>query len=276
MCIRDSSTDRGARVRIRFGESVMEAMSEPGGEGNATNDHARRDIRTEIGMMSMNRIGETGFRFVRIDLEEENASLSLKSIAAVLVYNCLLYTSCDMYHRYEEDLDLAKRMNLDSFRFSFSWSRILPEGKGKVSQKGIDFYKRLIDGMRKRDLIPNATIYHWDLPYELERLGGWLNRDVADWYGEYASILYREFGDTVPLWATVNEPIATYVGYALGGFAPGFKLEKYGRQANHHILLAHGEGIRRFRQENLKDSKAGIVVDVWQHYPCLLYTSRCV
>ena len=82
--------------------------------------------------------------------------------------------ACDMYHRYEEDLDLAKRMNLDSFRFSFSWSRILPEGKGKVSQKGIDFYKRLIDGMRKRDLIPNATIYHWDLPYELERLGGWL------------------------------------------------------------------------------------------------------
>ena len=175
--------------------------------------------------------------------------------------------ACDMYHRYEEDLDLAKRMNLDSFRFSFSWSRILPEGKGKVSQKGIDFYKRLIDGMRKRDLIPNATIYHWDLPYELERLGGWLNRDVVDWYGEYASILYREFGDTVPLWATVNEPIATYVGYALGGFALGFKLEKYGRQANHHILLAHGEGIRRFRQENLKDSKAGIVVDVWQHYP---------
>ena len=85
------STDRGARVRIRFGESVMEAMSEPGGEGNATNDHARRDIRTEIGMMSMNRIGETGFRFVRIDLEEENASLSLKSIAAVLVYKDVPY-----------------------------------------------------------------------------------------------------------------------------------------------------------------------------------------
>ena len=88
--------------------------------------------------------------------------------------------ACDMYHRYEEDLDLAKQMNLDSFRFSFSWSRILPEGKGKISRKGIDFYKRLIDGMRKRDLVPNATIYHWDLPYELERLGGWLNRDVVD------------------------------------------------------------------------------------------------
>ena len=175
--------------------------------------------------------------------------------------------ACDLYHRYEEDLDLAQRMNLNSFRFSFSWPRILPEGKGKVNQKGLDYYKRFIDGLWKRNMIPNATIYHWDLPYELERLGGWLNRDVADWFGEYASLLYREFGDAVPMWATVNEPIATYVGYALGGFAPGFRLEKYGRQANHHILLAHGEAIRRFRQENLKESKAGIVVDIWQHYP---------
>lgn len=88
-----------------------------------------------------------------------------------------------------------------------------------------------------------------------------------EWYGDYASLLYREFGDSVPLWATVNEPIATYVGYALGGFAPGYKLERYGRQANHHILLAHGEGMRRFRQENIKNGQAGIVVDVWQHYP---------
>lgn len=176
-------------------------------------------------------------------------------------------TACDLYHRYEEDLDIARRMNLDTFRFSFSWSRILPEGKGKVNQKGLDFYKRLIDAMWKRDIVPNATIYHWDLPYELERMGGWLNREIVEWYGEYASLLYREFGDSVPLWATVNEPIATYVGYALGGFAPGYKLERYGRQANHHILLAHGEGMRRFRQENIKNGQAGIVVDVWQHYP---------
>lgn len=175
--------------------------------------------------------------------------------------------ACDMYHRYEEDLDLARRMNLDTFRFSFSWSRILPEGKGKVNQKGIDYYKRLIDAMWKRDIVPNASIYHWDLPYELERQGGWLNREIVDWYGEYATLLFREFGDSVPFWATINEPIATYVGYAQGGFAPGYKLEKYGRQANHHILLAHGEGVSRFRQENLKDSMVGIVIDIWQHFP---------
>ena len=75
--------------------------------------------------------------------------------------------------------------------------------------------------MHKNGLVPNATLYHWDLPYELERRGGWLNRDAAAWYGEYASLLFREFKDSIPLWATVNEPIATYVGYALGGFAPG-------------------------------------------------------
>ena len=175
--------------------------------------------------------------------------------------------ACDMYHRYEKDLDLAREMNLDTFRFSFSWSRILPEGKGRINQKGLDYYKRFIDAMWKRNIIPSSTVYHWDLPYELERDGGWLNRDIVDWYGEYASLLFREFGNSVPQWATFNEPIAVYVGYALGGFAPGYRVEKSGRQANHNLLLAHGEGVKRFRQEHLKESKVGIVVDVWQHYP---------
>ena len=95
--------------------------------------------------------------------------------------------------------------------------------------------------MWKRNIAPSATIYHWDLPYELEREGGWLNRDIVDWYGEYASLLFREFGDSVPQWATFNEPIAVYVGYALGGFAPGYRVEKSGRQANHNLLLATGK-----------------------------------
>jgi beta-glucosidase len=175
--------------------------------------------------------------------------------------------ACDMYHSYPEDLALAKELNIESFRFSFSWSRIMPEGKGHVNQKGLDYYKRFIDGILHKGIVPNATVYHWDLPYELERIGGWLNRDIVNWYGEFASLLYREFGDSVPLWATFNEPIATYVGYALGVFAPGKKLEKYGRQANHHLLMAHGEGIKRFRQEGLQNSKAGIVVDIWNHHP---------
>lgn len=175
--------------------------------------------------------------------------------------------TCDMYHRWPEDLKLMKELNIQSYRFSFSWSRIFPEGKGAVNQKGLDYYKRMIDELHRLDIVPNATVYHWDLPYELEREGGWLNRDVAKWYGEYASFLFREFGDSIPMWATINEPIATYVGYGQGIFAPGRRGEAFGRQANHHVLLAHGEGVQRFREENLKNAQVGIVVDIWHHHP---------
>lgn len=175
--------------------------------------------------------------------------------------------TCDFYHLFREDIKRMKDMNLDTFRFSFSWSRIFPEGIGKINQKGVDFYKRLLEELQKNDMIPNATLYHWDLPWELERKGGWLNRECVDWYGEYASFMFREFGDQIPLWVTFNEPIATYVGYGMGGFAPGRIGENYGRQANHHVLLAHGEGVQRFRQENLKDAQVGIVVDMWHHHP---------
>lgn len=175
--------------------------------------------------------------------------------------------TCDFYHLFREDIKRMKEMNLDTFRFSFSWSRIFPEGIGKINQKGVDFYKRLLEELQKNDMIPNATLYHWDLPWELERKGGWLNRECVEWYGEYASFMFREFGNQIPLWVTFNEPIATYVGYGLGGFAPGRIGEGYGRQANHHVLLAHGEGVKRFRQENLKDAQVGIVVDMWHHHP---------
>lgn len=175
--------------------------------------------------------------------------------------------TCDMYHRWPQDLQLMKDLNVQSYRFSFSWSRILPEGKGRVNQKGLDYYKRMTDELHRLEIVPNATIYHWDLPYELEREGGWLNRDVAKWYGEYTSLLFREFGSDIPIWSTINEPIATYVGYGLGSFAPGRKGEAFGRQANHHVLLAHGEGVQRFREENIKDAKVGIVVDIWNHHP---------
>ena len=175
--------------------------------------------------------------------------------------------ACDFYHRFPEDIRLAKELGIQSFRFSFSWSRILPEGYGKVNQKGLDFYKRMLEELHKNDIVPNATLYHWDLPQALEEKGGWLNREIVEWYGEYASLLFREFGNDIPLWVTVNEPIATYVGYGEGIFAPGHHSEAKGRQADHHILLAHGEGVQRFRHENLKDSKIGIVVDIWKHHP---------
>ena len=175
--------------------------------------------------------------------------------------------ACDMYHKWPEDLELIKKLGVDSYRFSFSWSRIFPDGKGRINQKGVDVYKRMVDDMRKNNILPNATLYHWDLPDALEKQGGWLNRDSAKWFGEYASFLFREFGEDIPMWATVNEPIATYVGYADGIFAPGYRSEQFGRQANHHIMLAHGEAVERFRQENMGNSKVGIVVDIWNHHP---------
>ena len=152
--------------------------------------------------------------------------------------------ACDHYHRYIEDVRNMKEMGVNSYRFSFSWSRVLPEGIGNVNQKGLDFYKRLIDSLLENGITPNATLYHWDLPQTLEDKGGWVNRDVKDWYGEYASLMFREFGDVVPMWSTLNEPIAIYVGYANGGFAPGYNNEKWGKQAKHNALLAHGEGVK--------------------------------
>ncbi|MFV0364514.1 MAG: GH1 family beta-glucosidase [Suipraeoptans sp.] len=176
-------------------------------------------------------------------------------------------TSCDFYNLYKQDIKLAKEMNIKSFRFSFSWSRIFPNGVGEINEEGVDFYKRVIDELLQNEIIPNATVYHWDLPQALEDRGGWLNRDIASWYGEYTSKLFRIFGNEIPLWATINEPIATYVGYSKGIFAPGHNSELEGRCANHNILRAHGEGIKRFREENLKNSKIGIVVDIWNHHP---------
>lgn len=175
--------------------------------------------------------------------------------------------TCDYYHKYPEQLRMVKELGFNAYRFSFSWARVMPDGFGHVNQKGLDFYKRTVDTMLENGLVPCATLYHWDLPQELEYRGGFLNRDIVKWFGDYAELLFDTFKDTIPLWATVNEPIATYVGYALGGFAPGKKLESFGRQANHNILMCHGEAVRRFRKISAPASKIGIVVDIWHHHP---------
>lgn len=176
-------------------------------------------------------------------------------------------TACDFYHRYPMDLTLARQLGVQSLRFSFSWSRIFPQGTGRINQAGLDFYRRLMDVMMENGLMPNATLYHWDLPQALQERGGWLNRDVAQWFADYAATLFQTFGKTIPLWTTVNEPIATYVGYGEGIFAPGGKDPAQGRQANHHLLLAHGEAVKRFRQAHIPGSKIGVVVDIWKHHP---------
>ena len=176
------------------------------------------------------------------------------------------FVACDSYHRYEEDIAQMVRLGVNSYRFSISWSRVMPEGTGRINQKGVDYYKRLLDGLHKNNITPNVTLYHWDLPQVLEEKGGWANRDCIEWFGEYAVNMFRELGDVVPMWSTINEPIATYVGYAQGIFAPGHTDEKLGNQARHNILVAHGKGVEAFRAQNLKDSKIGIVIDIWKRH----------
>lgn len=175
--------------------------------------------------------------------------------------------ACDSYHKYKEDVALMRELGIKSYRFSFSWSRILPDGIGEINQKGLDYYDKLIDELLKANIVPNATLYHWDLPQGAEDRGGWLNRDCADWFADYAELMFRKFSDRVPLFSTVNEPIATYVGYGLGGFAPGKKLPKFGWQACHNLLLGHGKAVERFRSLANKQSKVGIVVDIWHRHP---------
>src|ERR1700712_5209291 len=129
----------------------------------------------------------------------------------------------DHYHRYAEDVRIMKDLGLDSYRFSLAWSRLLPDGIGAVNEKGVAFYDRLIDELLEAGISPNVTLYHWDLPQALEDRGGWPNRDVADWFAEYATLAFDRFGDRVKRWSTLNEPISLWAGYGLGWFAPGIR-----------------------------------------------------
>lgn len=174
----------------------------------------------------------------------------------------------DHYHRFREDVAIMKDLGLDTYRFSLSWPRLLPEGTGRVNQAGLDFYKRLLDELDDAGIASNVTLYHWDLPQALEDRGGWGNRDVAGWFGEYAALAFDELGDRVTRWATLNEPIAIWVGYGMGIFAPGHADPRLGKQAMHHALLAHGAGVSAFRASAAAErSEIGLVLDIWQRHP---------
>jgi beta-glucosidase len=114
--------------------------------------------------------------------------------------------ACDHYRRYESDVNLMSALGLNAYRFSISWSRVIPNGTGAVNQAGLDFYSRLVDALLEKGIEPNATLFHWDLPAALEDRGGWQNRDIAEWFGDYATVMFNALGDRVPMWATINEP----------------------------------------------------------------------
>ena len=146
-----------------------------------------------------------------------------------------------------EDLDLLKSMNAQGYRFSIAWPRILPDGTGKINNAGLDFYRRLVDGLQQRGISATATLYHWDLPQALQDRGGWENRDSAEWFADYASRVFTAL-DGVDHWLTINEAkiIATQ-GYQLGWMAPGKTDAQAAGRVIHHLGLAHGRAVQRFR-----------------------------
>lgn len=157
--------------------------------------------------------------------------------------------SCDFYNRYPTDIPLVKELNMDVFRFSTAWSRILPTGTGQVNQKGLDFYARVIDTCLEKGVQPWLTLYHWDLPQALEDKGGWQNRDVVGHFSEYADLVTRTFGDRVKNWMVLNEPMAfTAVGYLLGVHAPGKRWPKNFLPTVHHATMCQAEGGRIIRR----------------------------
>ena len=175
--------------------------------------------------------------------------------------------ACDHYRLYESDIKLMKELGIKSYRFSISWTRIFPDGKGIPNKKGIDFYKKLIKLLVDNDIIPAVTLYHWDLPQKLQDIGGWTSRETVDSFVEYAKYIFKELGEMIPLWLTFNEPwVSAFVGYWYGSHPPGITDLKTALIAAHNILLAHGLAVRAFREMNI-NSEIGITLNLNPIYP---------
>lgn len=156
--------------------------------------------------------------------------------------------ACDHYHRWPEDVGLMAGLGIDAYRFSIAWPRIQPAGRGAANPKGLDFYERLVDGLLDRGIAPAATLYHWDLPQQLEDEGGWMSRDTAYRFAEYAYLVAERLGDRVDMWITLNEPVVvTAYGYAFGIYAPGKELMLDALPTAHHQLLGHGLAVSALR-----------------------------
>ena len=169
----------------------------------------------------------------------------------------------DHYHRYKEDIKLFAEMGLKAYRFSIAWTRIIPNGVGEINKKGIEFYNNIIDELNKYNIEPIVTMYHFDLPYELEKQGGWSNRDTIDAFVEYAKILFNHFGDKVKYWLTINEQNTMIlhpgaIGIPKGGKLPS-KKELY--QQNHHMLVAQAK-VMNLCHEMCPNSKVGPALNI--------------
>ena len=155
--------------------------------------------------------------------------------------------ACDHYHRYRDDVRLMKRLGLQTYRFSTSWSRVRPDG-GALNPKGVDFYERLVDELLDAGILPWLTLYHWDLPQALQERGGWTARETSDLFTEYALDVHDALGDRVNVWTTLNEPwCSSFLSYTAGAHAPGHYSQAEGMLAAHHLLRGHGQTVRELR-----------------------------
>jgi beta-glucosidase len=170
--------------------------------------------------------------------------------------------ACDHYHRWREDLDLMAELGLEAYRFSIAWPRVQPDGRGEWNRAGIDFYRRLAEGLRERGIEPVATLYHWDLPQALQEGGGWAERDTAERFADYAEHVAGELGDVVGTWITHNEPwVVTFLGHADGVKAPGVRDWATALRVSHHLLLSHGLAVERLRSA-APGARVGITVNL--------------
>jgi beta-glucosidase len=168
--------------------------------------------------------------------------------------------ACDHYHRWREDVTLMQELGLGAYRFSIAWARLLPEGRGRVNQAGLDFYDRLVDALLEAGIQPFATLYHWDLPQALQDAGGWPARATAEAFVEYADLASRALGDRLQHWITLNEPfVSAIVGHLEGRHAPGHSDLDETLAAAHHLLLAHGWAVPVIRR-NSPGARVGIVL----------------
>lgn len=177
--------------------------------------------------------------------------------------------ACDHYHRVPQDIALMKQIGLQAYRLSVSWARVLPDGIGKTNPTGLDFYNRLIDTLLEANITPHITLFHWDFPYALYTKGGWLNRDSADWFAEYTTLMVKTLGDRVKDWITLNEPPAFALGgHEQGRLAPGDRLGDSGMmRVIHHILLAHGYSVQAIRAHSPQPTSVSLAMNIYPVVP---------
>ena len=177
--------------------------------------------------------------------------------------------ACDHYHRFREDVAYMKELGLKGYRFSIDWSRVLPEGTGKVNEKGIDFYNAMIDELLEQGIEPYITLYHWELPYEIYKRGGWMNPEIVEWFGQYARLVAERFSDRVKYFFTLNEPQCFVgLGFLQGCHAPGVKAPLRDTfEMAHNALKAHGRAVQMLRAYGKQNVQIGYAPTSGMCYP---------